>query len=198
MAFDTIYCGGKWNYENDTLTLLANNEYHKLFLKNIDDLSLSLFFEKKNQRESSQQNWLQKKFFFCEKSRADTNIMLPYRPEYNTWRQKPTRPESDAEIKKRVIDFLSFLYLQCDNALLCHTSLIKLDKVTPFQIGSNGIALNSEYPEWERIFYSKTDAKKGMKILHDAFPHSMDFEEQNIFLRLRNFFEDYRENVRSK
>jgi hypothetical protein len=100
-------------------------------------------------------------------------------PSRNQWRQKPSSPESDVQIKKRVLDMVNYTidYFET-NEKKGQKTFEPPFLQNPFRFYSGGIGLTSEkgLPEkWVATFYSREEALKAYKILVDAFDEKVKY-----------------------
>ena len=92
---------------------------------------------------------------------------------FNTWRNKPAHPETDDEIKQRLVANLKYITAYMRVHLHGDFDTIHTDGVhSPFLYAKNGLFLY----EWQRvsgfwkyIFYNQKDAEKAFKFLKRIF-----------------------------
>jgi hypothetical protein len=109
-------------------------------------------------------------------------------PEFNKWRTKPARPESDEELKKRLVQMLDFysIYFKliADNSSYFIPGRI----ILPFKFYQHGIGMKffDEQSAFASLFYSKEQAKKAHLFL-DLTIGNVKFDTQN----LKSYTEEY-------
>ena len=124
----------------------------------------------------------------------------PFAPAYNLYRQKPDKPESPDDIKKRVINYLDFL-----EAFYMFSSENKLTKPesdwfpTPLKMemsGSIRIANSEELKDWYACFYNDEQAIEGYKIISGAFVQLKLKNKADIHLRNASFITQIKEAIK--
>lgn len=138
----------------------------------------------------------------CQKSTQymyqNTDLLSP---EANTWRTKPTRKETDEEVKLRAIQHLDFLiqYFKCvkeNKQTYFETGLIS----SPFVFYAHGLGLSPDnrYAErWQESFYDPESARLGLDYLRKAlrslkkYPRAPTFTEEYLlaFQQMRTYFD---------
>jgi hypothetical protein len=97
----------------------------------------------------------------------------PYSIEANTWRLKPTAPESDSAIKRRTVGYLNFLETMYQHALDNEMqTLSNLWYPQPLQMYfGNGVrmAYSNELYSWNECFYDSAQAVKGYQVISGEF-----------------------------
>lgn len=130
-------------------------------------------------------------FFKCRinKSKHD-----PYAATMQTWRQQPTTPETDGQIRQRVLRYLDFLTEMYQHAIdndLKELSGSWYPQPILMHYG-NGVrmAYSNELDEWNKCFYDSAQAVKGYQVLSGAmyktklgsfdskFERNLDFVQQ--------------------
>lgn len=110
---------------------------------------------------------------FFLKGKDNRSQTDPYSSSANLWRIKPAAPESDAAIKKRVMDYLRFL-----EAMYQHGIDNEMDALNmywypmPLQMYfGNGVrmAYSNELDDWNECFYDSAQAVKGYQVISGAF-----------------------------
>lgn len=96
----------------------------------------------------------------------------------NWWRIKPVHAETDAELKKRVVNHVKFYRQLFQDAIDKNRSFVAYSWFTsPVVVASNGIALRSYEKvqnEWETNFFDSSNARKGFEILGKGFSKKID------------------------
>ena len=93
----------------------------------------------------------------------------PYSPEMNTWRRPPAKPETEAAIRQRTIDYLRFLKAVYKHAL--DNDIETLDEdwyPAPILLRySNKVrmAYSTELSDWNQCFYNYDQAVKGYQLI---------------------------------
>jgi hypothetical protein len=111
-----------------------------------------------------------------------------FEPAYNKWRIKPTKPESDEEIKNRLVQMLNFysIYFKliADNSSYFIPGRI----ILPFKFYQHGIGMKffDEQSVFASLFYSKEQAKAAHLLL-DITIGDVEFGTQN----LKSYTEEY-------
>ena len=107
----------------------------------------------------------------------------------NAWRFKPTKPESDEQIKQRLkgcIHFFVLFYDQKINAQSDAVSFIGLPSC--FKWYGGGIYLQKEnelQDKWKNSFYNKEQAMKAYKLADKLLSHKYNWpEKENNWLKL--------------
>jgi hypothetical protein len=109
-------------------------------------------------------------------------------PEFNKWRIKPTKPESDEEINNRLVQMLDFysIYFKliADNSSYFIPGRI----ILPFKFYQHGIGMKffDEQSVFASLFYSKEQAKTAHMLL-DITIGDVEFDKQN----LKSYTEEY-------
>lgn len=188
------YVSGKWDFNSDEKCIvLVDNQKNssKLFIEELSDKKLEI-------KNIIDQKSIFKKHAYTkinlQKSDQDFNLINPYKPEYNKWRIKAERPETDAEIKKRVANLLYFYQVTFTEAVNKDVHTLVSEKSSPFIVASNGIAI-FENQYWNDTFYSETDALKGYDLLKKIIPKEINDKEENHFIMLRDVFIAYNKNL---
>lgn len=102
-----------------------------------------------------------------EKGKRSVKFDL-YDSKYNKWRVKPTKKETDAEIRSRVRNHIEFMQLYFENALEAGLRVVSEPNLaSPFEVYSNGISMRKfdEIRDWQDLFFDGEDAKKGYDII---------------------------------
>jgi len=123
-----------------------------------------------------------------------------FRKENNLWRTKANAPETNEQIRKKVLDYLQFEKNKLDKALKYNIEFILNDANAPVILAVNGIQVNKNSErKWKYLFYDEESWVKANEILHSEFPKegTIDKEEENVFKRNAKFLQAYIENVKS-
>lgn len=221
-SFDCVlfenYTHGHWQYdeENQQLFLTPDNQKQSMRLSvdsmnnnllqvRIDSLNFIKWKNFKNPANTSD-GWFthnrQVIFRFAPDVEKYTNPEKdPYDILTNRWRTKPTRPESDKEIKQRVKEHLIFYKLLFDDAYYNDKTYVTYNWfVSPVLPATNGIALKN-YSKikqgWESCFYDSVQAFKGFQLLSTAFSKHLEYPEKidNKFKRESNMIGQLLQNM---
>ncbi|MGC4102765.1 hypothetical protein [Ferruginibacter sp.] len=109
----------------------------------------------------------------------------PFYGANNQWRIKPSKPETDAEIKQRVLQHVGFFHTFLnDNIVRGGNSITFMGLPTVFVWYSGGISVMREEKvtdKWINCFYNKEQALKGQRMLEDIITkkYKWDKEETN-------------------
>ncbi|MBO9198980.1 MULTISPECIES: hypothetical protein [Niastella] len=121
--------------------------------------------------------------------RLKYNYAVPdlFLPVLNKWRQKPLQPESEAALRLRLKQILS--YYSAYFANISHNKILffNTEKVQcPLMFYSDGLGLRpfiiSE--EWTKLFFDNRDAEKAYIILKQSFVRLKDFPDREKKLAL--------------
>jgi hypothetical protein len=150
---------------------LIGNDFGKSFkiklLKKDNEQARFVVLENKDESNIS--------LFFTENHRYEFEDIDLLDPKRNAWRIKPTRPESDAIIKKKCLDMVTYIidYFEIINKKeqgynYYETPIFQ----SPFTFynGGIGLARSENLPtEWEKTFYNHDDAVKAHGLLSGPF-----------------------------
>lgn len=110
-------------------------------------------------------------------------------PKLNVWQQKPSRPETDDELRKRVKNVLDYSIAYISTERLTNAVVPYHNMPLPIYFGDNGMELQSSMKqEWVGMFYDESDATSAYNILKDALfsdikiPQDIAGEELNMYL----------------
>ena len=101
--------------------------------------------------------------------RSNRSGANPYDPKWHSWRKRPANPETDAEIKKRVLNYLNFLKIwykyNIDNNIdrpeaFWYPEPLRLNN----DIGVR-MAYSDETEDWNKCFYDAEQAVKGYQVI---------------------------------
>lgn len=111
--------------------------------------------------------------------------------ELNQWRIKPTAPETDTEIKTRLINNLNYIASYMYANQMARKEIINVRGIrSPFLHAANGVFLY-EWKEvdnyWKLIFYDEKDAKNAYKMLKLNFDRHYDVPKTNDWLYLNEY-----------
>nr|WP_297309593.1 hypothetical protein [uncultured Flavobacterium sp.] len=111
--------------------------------------------------------------------------------ELNQWRIKPNAPETDAEIKTRLINNLNYIASYMYANQMAQKEIINVRGIrSPFLHAANGVFLY-EWKEvdnyWKLIFYDEKDAKKAYKMLKLNFDRHYDIPKTSDWLYLNEY-----------
>lgn len=114
-----------------------------------------------------------------------------YGKSLNLWRVKPTKPESDGQLRDRVKNNISYCSFYLKDALDTEKKIIDLGGlVSPFRIGSNGIGLESfenVSDKWIQIFYNKAQAQQAYNMIVEAMSNNIDIPETSGWVELDSY-----------
>lgn len=112
----------------------------------------------------------------------------PYSKENNWWRIKPSKPESDEQLKKRVLNHLAFwqlLFHDADKNDLPYVSYNWF--ASPLVIATNGVVMkfyDDVKNEWDQNFYDSVQAHKGYELMRKCFSKKIKYlQTDNKYLR---------------
>jgi hypothetical protein len=110
--------------------------------------------------------------YILQKLRTNDSIPDLFDPTLNKWRTKPTQPESDAAIKARMKQVISFYSGYFGNLFYNRVPYFNIEKLLcPIKFYSGGIGMKKfkANDEWTKVFYDSTDAHKAHGMLDQAF-----------------------------
>jgi hypothetical protein len=112
----------------------------------------------------------------------------PYSKENNWWRIKPSQPESDEQIKKRVLNHLAFWQLLFHNADKNDAPYVSFNWFSsPLVIAANGVVMkfyDDVKNEWDENFYDSVQAHKGYEFMRKCFSKKIKYlQTDNKYLR---------------
>lgn len=106
----------------------------------------------------------------------------------NEWRLKPAQPETDEQIKKRLINNLEFIAAYMNVNRNSDREVINIRGIkSPFRHAANGIVLNywNEVDNfWKLIFFDENDAEKAFKMVKAGFDEPMTIPENVGWIEL--------------
>jgi hypothetical protein len=111
-----------------------------------------------------------------------------FKPEKNTWRKKPGKPETDKEIKARLTDILQY-YSDYYKLVSKESSYFIPSRVAlPFQFYQHAMGLKPFTPgsSFTRLFYDSTQAVKAYQYLDSIF-----YKMAEAFPRRENYVDEY-------
>jgi hypothetical protein len=109
-------------------------------------------------------------------------------PEFNKWRIKPTRPESDEELKSRLVQMLNYYSIYFKLIAEKSSYFIPGRVILPFKFYQHGIGMKffAEGSLFSSLFYSKEQAKKSHLFL-DITIGDVKFDTKD----LKSYTEEY-------
>ena len=122
-----------------------------------------------------------------------------YRHNLNLWRNKPTKPQSDEELRKRVLDYFNFEREKFKIGDEEDVPFIDSDVNGPVVFAANGYQVSGRSAEkWRYLFYNDTDWERANEILLEEFPKEFkgDPNEQNLFDQNVRFLNLYIQKVK--
>lgn len=157
---------GTWQYDDATKIISINlkegdNYRYKIKAVSADELQLIDLDDANPQVETYVSQ------AFCYKKNEDD----PFYEANNQWRIKPRKPETPAQINKRVKDCVRFYALFYNDNLLRDTSIISFVGLPScFNWYSGGIGVQKAEKlsdEWQACFYDKAQALKAHALLEN-------------------------------
>jgi hypothetical protein len=122
---------------------------------------------------------------FCYRKNSDD----PFYGANNQWRIKPRKPETPAQINKRVKDCVRFYSLFYNDNLLRDTSMISfvgLPSCFSWYNSGIGVQLPDKLSdEWIGCFYDKAQALKAQAILEDLITQKYDWTRGDFDWRIK-------------
>lgn len=189
-----FYNYGKWEWsEGEQVIRLmpdSGNQLNGTFVFEV--------VEKKEEGEISVKRILKKGNVLVKKKRADTWYSVenktkynPFKPELNTWRIKPSAPESKEQIKARTILYIQFLkeyfnyIIENDLQYLTYGWYPQ-----PFRLhfaNTARMSYSTELIDWNKCFYNEEQAVEGYKLLSGSMyylklKHRESLAERNLDL----------------
>jgi hypothetical protein len=171
-----VYKTGKWSKQTSSLLLVEDNSGIKteFNIKELDSDWLTLQIAR---GAPNTEGALLK----CQPSQKYINQDFDLlSPEANKWQMKPTKKESEQEIKSRVLQHLDFLIQYFKLVEDKEQGYFEIDVLrTPFQFYANGLGVMRETESveiWRTHFYDTEDANLGADMLMqglrsiDAYP----------------------------
>ena len=137
--------------------------------------------------------------YYFYKNEKENKIAEVYRKENNQWRNVATKPQTNQELKQRVLDYLQFERKKFQLAFDEEVDFVKSDVNGPVVFAFNGFQVNSiSEQKWRYLFYQDEDWLKANQILNKEFPFNFkaDSDEINLFDRNLKFLDIYIENVK--
>ncbi|MDJ1504609.1 hypothetical protein [Xanthocytophaga agilis] len=121
---------------------------------------------------------------------GETDLLEPHR---NEWRIKPLKKASKEDIRKRLVDHLSYIldYFQLiEDKQQSYFDTRLLQSPLKFYSHGLGVASSSNLPErWSNTFYDQEDAITAQKMLGDALDSTGDYPKGKTFI------EEYRKVI---
>ena len=103
--------------------------------------------------------------------------------EANHWRKKPTAPEPESAIRKRLVSLLKY-YSDYFKLVSKESSYFLVSRVPlPFRYYQHAIGLRDMQPAFVNLFYNEDDAKKAYTILEqtiNALTGKFDWNENFV------------------
>lgn len=139
------------------------------------------------------------KFSFNKIGKIDDFDVI-YKKENNAWRAKSNVPETNEQIRKKVIGYLEFEKKKFEKDIEVDLDFINADPNAPVVFAANGIQVNFySVDNWRYLFNNDESWEKANEILHSEFPgkEHLAKEEKNLFKRNADFLKAYIQKVRS-
>ena len=167
---DGKFSAGKWSWKNDTTIALKPvygelerlESYWNIVFLNEKRLKVSVYRMLDNGPGQIEMELT----FLGRKSKSDKD---PYSLSANLWRRKPPIAETDAEIKRRVNDYLRFLEATYKYAVDNEATSMDYNAFPqPLRMQyANGVrmAYNNELDDWNACFYDSAQAIKGYQLV---------------------------------
>jgi len=139
-------------------------------------------------------------YFTFEKIGKTSGYDELFRKENNLWRTRSQSPESNEEIRNKVLGYLQFEEKKLEKALQDNIEFVEIDPNAAVVLAMNGIQVNY-YSErkWRYLFNNDESWGKANEILHSEFPKkgTINQSEENIFKRNLHFLKAYIQNVKT-
>lgn len=138
--------------------------------------------------------------FSFGKTTGPEKIYSIYRQEKNRWRIQATKPQSDAELRQRILDYLNFELEKFKIADEEDLPFVDSDINSPLTIAANGYQVSAQSTEkWRLLFHNDLDWQRANEILLEEFPREFkgDPEEKNLFDQNVRFLKMYIEKVKT-
>ena len=125
----------------------------------------------------------------------------PYSRENNWWRIRPTKPETQGQIHKRILNLVDFHTVMFEDAIERDKKVVTYNWFSsPLIVANNGLALKNYRKieaDWKEYFYDSTQAREGFRLLGRGFDKKMEFpyDIENPFKRNLNMLSQYRRNL---
>jgi hypothetical protein len=157
---------GKWQYDDaaKTITIRQNKggmEQYKINKVAVDELVLTKMGD----------NTAKSQKYIGQAMRHIQNTTDPFYPPNNSWRFKPSKPETDAEIKQRAKDCLKFYLLYYNDNKVRDSSVISFAGFpTCFIWYGGGISIftAAKLPStWVNCFYNRQQALKAHAMMEE-------------------------------
>lgn len=117
-----------------------------------------------------------------------------YERENNFWRNKPNKPQSNEQLRQKILAYLRFEKNKFQTGVNKNLDFIEADPNAPLIFAMNGIAAKDQSLErWKYTFFNENDWEKANMIIIEDFPKKfkLNEKEKNIFKRnidFLNFF----------
>jgi hypothetical protein len=175
---------GRWSYEDATKTITITpqqgaGEKYKINAIGAEELVLT-----KLEGGATRQKYTAQAFAH------QRNTDDPFYPANNLWRIKPSKPESDVQIKQRVKDCTRFFQLfHADNMVRDSSQISFVNFPSCFKWYSGGIGIKQAKElraDWMDCFYDRAQALKGHAIMEDIiakkyqWPYSHHWVAMNV------------------
>ena len=135
-----------------------------------------------------------KLIWHLKKIPADREEGSLFKNEMNQWRQKSSRTETDAEIRKRVVSMLKYysLYFKILSVESSYFSPVRV--FLPFSYYQHGIGLKefNSRDYFTICFFNTANAKKGYEILKEGFEKTKDQDfpsGENFVIEYSKYFD---------
>lgn len=137
--------------------------------------------------------------FRFEKIRKLKEFDDVYRAENNKWRTKPSKPQTNAEIRNKVLQYLEFEQFKYEKAVEEKVDFVEADPNSAIVFAVNGMQVNGNSEQkFRNLFYNDEDWIKATEILHHEFPKDFKLnpDEKNLFKRNVDFLKLYIKKVK--
>ncbi len=145
------------------------------------------------------QNHLGDRYRFTKKADLEKFDEI-YRAEKNLWRKKAVKPQTDEELRQRVLQYLTFEMEKFRIADEEKVPFVREDVNGPVVFAANGYQVNSQSSEkWRLLFHNDLDWQRANEILLEEFPREFkgDPNEENMFDQNVRFLELYIRKVKA-
>lgn len=179
----SMYLEGDWTMKSDSVLQLTSLTHDTLqfYIKHAqpDSLIFSLFYSSK---ESLNQTFTLGATQNTKKYKEEEN---PYSRDNNNWALKPTKKQTDIEIRQKVLNYINYLILVLNDPYNNSDYIDQIDN--PIRIANNGLSLRfKEYVDENYIqtYYDRADFETGFRMLDGAFRCSLYPMDTDDFTKL--------------
>ena len=193
----TPYRQGTWSRDGDRLQLQLSEKGSAYAFEIIERDKNTLILTLLDTRTSDGELVIT-----CKKSQQylhDGTDLLS--PEANTWRTRPSRKETDEEVKARAIQHLDYLITYFESVKENKQGYFETGIISsPFVFYAHGLGLSRETlfaKRWQESFYDRENANQGFAYLKAAmrslkkYPRAETFTEEYLlaFRTMRTYFD---------